>query len=119
MLNIHQNLMVYLITGTTDMRKSINGLSLIVSEQLDGNPFDGSLFVFCNKGRDKLKILHWQHNGFWLYYRRLENGKFQWPKNKPDENNMVLSLRELHWLLDGLSLFQRQAHPSVSGLKNN
>ncbi|WP_221900084.1 IS66 family insertion sequence element accessory protein TnpB [Bathymodiolus platifrons methanotrophic gill symbiont] len=70
---------VYLATGVTDMRKSINGLSLIVSEQFGHDPFNGSVFVFCNRSRDKLKILYWECNGFWLYYRRLDKGKFKWP----------------------------------------
>ncbi len=71
---------VYLATGFTDMRKSINGLSLMVSEQLAHDPFSGSVFVFCNRARDKLKILYWECNGFWLYYRRLDKGKFHWPE---------------------------------------
>jgi transposase len=57
---------VYLVSGITDMRKAINGLSIIVSEQLEQDPFDGSVFVFCNRQRDKLKILYWERNGFWL-----------------------------------------------------
>lgn len=65
---------VYLAIGSTDMRKSINGLAAIVQESFELNPFSNSLFVFCNKSRNKLKILHWQHNGFWLHYRRLERG---------------------------------------------
>jgi len=118
MINVLQTSTVYLITGFTDMRKAINGLSLIVSEQLNHDPFDGSLFVFCNKGRNKLKILHWQHNGFWLYYRRLEKGNFKWPSQFQGES-IVLSYRELSWLLDGLSLTQKQAHSAVCGLSNN
>lgn len=119
MINSQQISKVYLATGYTDMRKAINGLSLLVSEQLNHDPFDGSLFVFCNKGRDKLKILHWQHNGFWLYYRRLDKGKFKWPKSCEDGDSIALSHRELNWLLDGLSLLQSQAHQGVSGLSNN
>jgi len=109
---------VYLASGVTDMRKSINGLSIIVSEMLDHNPFAGSVFVFCNRHRDKLKILYWEHNGFWLYYRRLDKGKFQWPTHL-EQKTVALSLRELHWLLDGLSCTQTAAHPVVSGLKTN
>lgn len=119
MISSLQSTAVYLITGYTDMRKAINGLSLIVSEQLGHDPFDGSLFVFCNKGRDKLKILHWQHNGFWLYYRRLEKGKFKWPKADQECESITLSYRELNWLLDGLSLLQSQAHSAISGFSNN
>ena len=118
MIGSLQNLSVYLVTGHTDMRKAMNGLSLMISEQLGHDPFDGSLFVFCNKGRDKLKILHWQHNGFWLYYRRLDKGKFRWPQSS-ETDCMILSYRELSWLLDGLSLVQSQSHPQVLGLVNN
>jgi len=109
---------VYLATGVTDMRKSINGLSIIVSQLLERDPFDGSVFVFCNRQRDKLKILHWEHNGFWLYYRRLDKGKFQWPSNV-DKQSISLSLRELQWLLDGLSPIQSAAHSAVLGLNIN
>lgn len=109
---------VYLVSGITDMRKATQGLSLIVSEQLGHNPFDGSVFVFCNRQRDKLKILYWERNGFWLYYRSLEKGKFQWPTEKKQQT-LSLTLRELQWLLDGLSLKQRSAHAEISGLKNN
>ena len=109
---------VYLVSGVTDMRKATNGLSLIVSEQLEHNPFDGSVFVFCNRQRDKLKILYWERNGFWLYYRTLEKGKFQWPTEK-EQQTLSLSLRELQWLLDGLSYQQHHAHTEIHGLKNN
>jgi len=109
---------VYLAAGVTDMRKSINGLSLLVSEQLGQDPFSGSVFVFCNRSRDKLKILYWECNGFWLYYRRLDKGTFQWP-TASNEPALTLNLRELRWLLAGLSYHQVQAHTPVSGLKNN
>lgn len=104
---------VYLATGSTDMRKSINGLASIVQEYFKLDPFSNSLFVFCNKSRNKLKILHWQHNGFWLHYRRLEKGVFQWPQ-KGSNTPLMLSYRELQWLLDGLSLNQKQAHKKVT-----
>ena len=109
---------VYLATGVTDMRKSINGLSIMVSELLGHDPFNGSVFVFCNRHRDKLKILYWERNGFWLYYRRLDKGKFQWP-TALDQQTISLTLRELHWILDGLSRTQASAHPVVAGLKIN
>lgn len=104
---------VYLATGITDMRKSINGLAAIVQESFELDPFSNSLFVFCNKSRNKLKILHWQHNGFWLHYRRLEKGVFQWPQ-EGNGSPLILTYRELQWLLDGLSLTQKQAHKKVT-----
>lgn len=103
---------VYLACGATDIRKSIDGLAAIVQEQFALDPFSSALFVFCNRRRDKLKILHWDHAGFWLYYRRLERGSFQWPAG--GSAPLHLTQRELRWLLDGLSLTQRHAHPRVS-----
>lgn len=94
------------------MRKSIDGLAAIVQEQFALDPFSSALFVFCNRRRDKLKILHWAHAGFWLYYRRLERGSFQWPAGGTVP--LCLTQRELRWLLDGLSHTQRQAHAQVS-----
>lgn len=103
---------VYLARGSTDLRKSIDGLAALIQQEFNLDPFSSSLFVFCNRGRDKLKILHWDHNGFWLYYRRLERGKFNWPSNG-DSVPLKISPRQLQWLLDGLSLEQKQAHPVV------
>jgi transposase len=63
---------VYLTCGSTDLRKSIDGLVALIQERFLLDPFSPCLFVFCNRQRDKLKILHWEHNGFWLYNRRLD-----------------------------------------------
>lgn len=86
------------------MRKSIDGLAIIVQMEFNLDPFSSSLFVFCNKKRDKLKILHWDTNGLWLYYRRLERGTFHWPSNHGSLGPYKISRRQLNWLLDGLSL---------------
>lgn len=102
---------VLLASGTTDLRKSIDGLAALVQESLGVSPFAPTLFVFCNRGRDKLKMLYWDLNGFWLFYRRLERGRFQWPVSK--DPAVTISVRELRWLLDGLSLSQHQAHLPV------
>jgi transposase len=104
---------VYLACGATDLRKSIDGLAALVREGFDLDPFADALFVFCNRDRDKLKILRWEHNGFWLYYRRLERGRFRWPPS-PEAAPRVVTRRELQWLLDGLELQQRQAHSAVT-----
>jgi len=106
---------VYLARGSTDLRKSIDGLAVIVKECFDLDPFSPCLFVFCNRKRDKLKILQWEHNGFWLHYRRLERGTFHWPSTETDmDPPMDISPRQLRWLLDGLPLNQKQAHREVT-----
>lgn len=112
MLNEFGSDRVYLACGATDLRKSIDGLAVLVKEAFELDPFSSCLFVFCNRQRNKLKILQWDHNGFWLHYRRLEKGVFQWPQK--DGSARVISRRELRWLLDGLPLRQRQAHPEVT-----
>ncbi|WP_134687511.1 IS66 family insertion sequence element accessory protein TnpB [Brevibacillus migulae] len=103
---------VYIACGTTDLRKSIDGLAVLVQEQFHLDPFSPALFVFCNRQRDKHKLLHWDHNGFWLYYRRLERGRFRWPTDIKSQT-LSISHRQLQWLLDGLSLEQHLAHPQV------
>lgn len=104
---------VYLACGSTDLRKSIDGLAVLVKEGFDLDPFSPCLFVFCNRQRDKLKILQWEHNGFWLYYRRLERRTFQWPF-EASSAPLKIGRCELRWLLDGLPIEQSQAHPVVT-----
>lgn len=101
-------LKVFLAVGVTDMRKSINGLSILVADQMDLDPFTGHLFAFCNRKRDIIKILYWDRNGFCLWYKRLEKDRFAWPESQ--EEVIDLDGRQLGWLLDGLSLEQRAAH---------
>ncbi len=103
---------IYLACGATDLRKSIDGLAAHVQLTFQLDPFSEAWFVFCNKDRDKLKLLRWDHNGFWLYYRRLERGRFQWPRSD-DAVTQSVTRRQLLWLLDGLNLEQKRAHPRV------
>ena len=91
---------VYLACGHTDMRKSINGLAAIVEGSFKMDPFDGALFVFCNRNRDRVKILEWDEDGFWLYFKRLEKGHFRWPAPGEDAT-MTLTGEELSYLLGG------------------
>lgn len=108
MLNAESVEQVYLAPGATDLRKSIDGLSALVGAVFELDPFSDRWFVFCNRQRDKLKILRWDHNGFWLYYRRLERGRFKWPVQSGAA--LCISRRQLQWLLDGLSIEQKLAH---------
>ncbi len=111
MINEIKNRQVYLACGNTDLRKSIDGLAILVKESFTLDPFYPCLFVFCNRKQDKIKILQWDHNGFWLHYKRLEKGRFNWPSKNTDV--ISISYREFRWLLDGLSIEQTSAHKAV------
>ncbi|MEW5994661.1 MAG: IS66 family insertion sequence element accessory protein TnpB [Candidatus Zixiibacteriota bacterium] len=99
---------VYLAVGRTDMRKSIDGLSIMVSESLDFDPFSGHLFAFSNRRRTMIKVLYWDRSGFCLWQKRLEKDRFRWPES--GEEVVELEQRELQWLLEGLEVRQHQAH---------
>jgi len=100
MLNIHKVEHVYLAVGTTDLRKSIDGLSAIVCSIFKMDTSESSVFVFCNRKRDKLKILHWD-NGFWLYYYRVERGQLKWPHEENSGTPVDINIEEFSWLLKG------------------
>jgi transposase len=102
---------VYLATGVTDMRKSINGLSILAAEHLKLDPFSGHLFAFCNRKRDIVKVLYWDRNGFCLWQKRLEKDSYQWPETSAEV--MPLGTRDLQWLMEGLSLVQQDAHSKL------
>ena len=103
---------VYLALGNTDMRKAINGLSILVQESMELDPFSGHLFVFCNRRRNILKILYWDRNGFCLWSKRLKKHFFRWPGSS--EEVMKIEQRELMWLVDGLEINQQKAHKRLS-----
>lgn len=93
---------IYLAVGSTDMRKSINGLSQLAAGNLGTNIFDGDLFAFCNKRREIIKILFWDRNGFCIWHKRLERDHFLWPKSEHDVIN--IDSQQMSWLLAGLDI---------------
>jgi transposase len=101
---------VYLCRDIVDMRKSINGLSLLVEETLELDPFAPCLFVFCNRKRDKIKLLYWERSGFVLWYKRLEKQRFPWPRREGEAATVSLTGEELNWLLDGIDIFRIKPH---------
>jgi transposase len=105
-----QSAQVFLAVGATDMRKSINGLSLLVEEQFALDLFSGSYFAFCNRKRDIVKILYWADNGFCLWMKRLEEDVFRWPESEKEV--IKVSRTALNWLLQGLDV--QQAHSRLS-----
>lgn len=112
MIALSTGQIIYLACGATDLRKAINGLSIIVQQNFKLDPFSHALFVFCNKNRDLIKILEWENSGFWLHTKRLEKGKFtSWPRTHGEV--VQITYRQLGWLLEGLPIKQPHAHPDV------
>ncbi|MDQ7015619.1 MAG: IS66 family insertion sequence element accessory protein TnpB [Gammaproteobacteria bacterium] len=109
MLRPSDNVSVYLYTVPVDMRKSINGLSLLVEQEMDLPPMSEALFVFCNRARDKIKLLCWERNGFIVWYKRLEKQRFKWPEWQEGEP-LTLTVSELNRLLDGFDLWNNKPH---------
>ena len=103
---------VYLCVEPVDFRKSISGLSLLVEQSLELNPFESALYVFINRKRDKLKILLWENNGFILWYKRLEKERFKWPVDHT-ASTITLNGQELNWLIDGFDLWRNSPHKSL------
>lgn len=101
------NKRIHLACGATDMRKSINGLSAIVELSFKLDLYAAALFVFCNRNRDRIKILEWEGDGFGLYLKRLEKGRFNWPAATSDEATMSLSDEELTHLLGSPKVIQK------------
>ena len=108
MIALPQHTRVYLALGATDLRKEINGLSILVEGTLSLDPFSGHLFVFCNKRRSTVKTLYWQRNGFCLFQKRLEKERFRWPETK--EQVMEIGVRDLSFLLEGLDFTTLRPH---------
>jgi len=104
---------IYLHRDVVDFRKSINGLMVVVEDEMKLSPFNTALFVFCNRGRDKIKALYWDETGFCLWYKRLEKDKFKWPR-KSNQTTLTLSETEWGWLLSGLDLTKMQTHQALS-----
>ena len=104
MLNFPGRIRIFVHTGATDMRKGFSGLSAIVREQFESDPTDGSLFIFINRRRDRMKLLHFADGGFWLYYRLLEAGTFEVLKSTDDSAKLQIDATELSMLLSGVSL---------------
>jgi transposase len=100
---------IFIHPGSTDLRKAVNGLTAIVQEKMKQDPFSGSVYIFCNRGRELIKAVYWDKTGFWLSQKRLEKDKFPWPQDEKEA--MELSWEQLHMLLTGIDFFK--AHKEV------
>ncbi|EKD27694.1 MAG: IS66 Orf2 family protein [uncultured bacterium] len=111
--SIEQGTEIYLCKDAIDFRKGINGLSESVELYLKHNPLSGNFFVFINRSRDKIKILYWDRNGFCLWQKRLEKGKYHWPKHLSVTQEIFLTVEQLKWLLEGYNLKYWKPHPEL------
>lgn len=112
MLRPNPDLSVYLYADIVDMRKSIDGLSALVDQELELSPMSGTLFVFCNRARDKIKMLYWERNGFVLWYKRLEKQRFKWLRDA-QSGSLSMTGYQLNLLLDGLDILNNKPHESL------
>lgn len=104
---------VSLCRDPVDFRKAINGLSILVAEELELDPFSAHVFGFCNRRRNQVKLLLWERNGFVLWQKRLEKDRFPWPREGAEDVFEVTG-RELNWLLDGIDVFRLRPHEELS-----
>lgn len=96
-------LKIFVRPGVTDLRKSINGLAVLVQNEMQLDPYDKLLFLFCNKQRHLMKVLYWDKTGFCLWYKRLEKHKFSWLKK--NDAKFQITMPQLKLLLDGINFF--------------
>lgn len=105
---------IYVACGYTDLRKSIDGLSVMVQQSFQMDPFSNALFLFCGRRCDRLKALYWEGDGFVLLYKRLERGRFQWPRSESEARQ--ITSQQFRWLTEGLSIDQPRAVRRAEGL---
>ena len=105
---------IILATGYTDLRRGIDGLASVIRFRYKLDPYNkNTLFLFCGKRTDRIKGLLWEGDGFLLMYKRLENGRFNWPRNENDVRK--LTTEQYTWLLQGLSIDQPKAIKKITG----
>lgn len=104
MLSLSASTRIYMAVGATDMRKGFDGLCGLVTSQLGHDPLCGSLFLFVNRRRDRLKVLYWDGDGLAIWYRRLEEGTFQLPEFEPNASSVEIRSDEFTLLLRGIDL---------------
>lgn len=104
LLSLHSSLRYYLYNGNTDMRKSYNGLTIVVRSELGRSPLNGDVFIFFNKHCNQVKLLLWEGDGFGIYQKRLEKGRFELPQQGADNPGMILTHQQLHFILQGIDL---------------
>ncbi len=102
MIGISPSTPIYLYSSPTDMRKSFDGLCGLVINFMGKRPENGNLFVFVNRQRNRMKILFWDRHGFWLFYKRLESGRFQLPAAQNGISDISISYEQLLMIIEGI-----------------
>jgi transposase len=111
MLTLSGSLRVFLALEPCDMRKSFDSLHALVIGQLGEDPHSGAVFVFSNKCRNRIKLLHWDGTGLWVHAKRLEKGTFSWPKSSDGSGKLKLAPEALAMLTDGIDLKGAKMRP--------
>lgn len=114
LFNNFSGLHFYLCRQPTDMRKNFDGLSGVIESTLGANPLSGDVFIFINKRRDRIKLLLWDRDGFWIFYKRLEKGTFQLPIDTSDTQSFELTYDALWMILTGIDLGSIKRRPRFS-----
>lgn len=117
MISLSASTKIFVAMGDTDMRKGFDGLYALVANQLKQDPLSGSLFLFVNRRRDRLKVLYWDGDGLAIWYRRLEQGTFQFPQSSSDATCVEIRSDEFTMLLRGIDLksVKRRKRYSLAG----
>lgn len=102
---------IYIACGYTDLRSGIDRLASLVKTSFALDPYTKSLFLFCGRQADRMKVLYWDEDGFVLLYKRLERGKYEWPRTPSAARE--LTSQQLRWLQEGLSIDQPKAHRPI------
>jgi len=104
MFSLSYNLQYYLCTGSTDMRKGFDTLCGVVRSLMGRDPLSGEVFIFVNRQRNTIKLLHWESGGLVLYHKRLESGCFERPPYDEKQNAFQMKWSELVMMIEGLSM---------------
>jgi transposase len=108
MIDINSIDNIYVVTGKTDLRKGIDGYAHIIQDSMKLDPFSKSIFIFCNRQHNKIKVLTYENNGFWLMYKRLDKSTFKWISDS-ENGSISITKKQLVWLLEGLDMNQKRA----------
>lgn len=118
MLSLAAGHRYYLRREVTDLRKGFDSLSGLVRDEMDRNPLGGDVFIFFNRRRNQVKLLHWEGDGFAIWFKRLEQGSFEWPEPAASATGMEISSESLLLILHGFSLGSVKKRKRYTMLKN-